>query len=74
MTVFKLQSMVALTLLYIGQAFKKIYVLQVKYPCKLMKIGKECQKMGNIYCFGGTNFLLYLYLTANICPVYLMQP
>ena len=39
-----------------------------------MKIGKECQKIGEICYFGGTNFLLDLYLTANICPVKLMQP
>ena len=39
-----------------------------------MKIGKEGQKIGKICCFGGINFLLYLYLTANIWPVYLMQP
>ena len=42
--------------------------------CKLMKIGKEGQKIGEICCFLGTNFLLYLWLTANIYPVYLMQP
>ena len=24
----------------------------------LMKIGKECQKIGEIFCFGVTNFLL----------------
>ena len=69
-----ISPMFTLTLLYIGQAFRKMSVLPVKYPCKLMKISKKCPKIWKICCFLEINFLLYLYLTANICPIYLMQP
>ena len=50
----------ALTFVVHRQAFRKYRFYQPN--CKLMKIGKECQKMRNICCFLGTNFLLYIYL------------
>ena len=73
-TLVKIQPFVCFNLVVHRPSFQKNIGFTRKYPCKQMKIGKEYQKIGEICCFLGTNFLLYLYATANIYPVYLTQP
>ena len=51
-TKWQFNPMFTLAFLYIGQAFRKIWVLPANYPCKLVKIGKEWQKnRGNLLYF-----------------------
>ena len=73
-TLVTIQSFVCFNLVVHRPSLQKNIGFTSKYPCKQMKIGKEYQKIGETCCFLGTNFLLYLYATANIYPVYLTQP
>ena len=73
-TLVTIQPFVCFNLVVHRPSFQKNIGFTSKYPCKQMKTGKEYQKIGEICCFLRTNFLLYLYATANIYPVYLTQP